>query len=92
MTSAAPILQDLSGIIKSVAEWFDGLDDNTRKTIVHIAAIGVVAGPAVSWFGKIQKAVGTVTDGFGKGIKHVGTDLLLCRYPAGRCGYGDVNT
>lgn len=73
MKSAAPILQDLSGIIKSVAEWFDGLDDNTRKTIVHIAAIGVVAGPAVSWFGKIQKAVGAVTDGFGKGIKHVGT-------------------
>ncbi len=73
MTSAAPILQDLTGIIKSVAEWFDSLDDGTRKTIVQIAAIGVVAGPAISWFGKITKAVGTVTDGLGKGIKHVGT-------------------
>jgi len=41
------VLKSVSSIIKEVTDWFNGLDENTKKTAVTIATVFAATGPAL---------------------------------------------
>ena len=41
------VLKSVSNTIKEVTDWFNGLDENTKKTAVTIATVFAVTGPAL---------------------------------------------
>lgn len=53
-----PILLDMVSGIKAAVEWFKGLDDSTKKTILVFAGIVTAAGPVLIIIGKIGVALG----------------------------------
>lgn len=64
-----PIAKSAVEEIKKFTEWFNSLDESTKQNIVRFAEIVVVAGPAVTIFGKLTSGVGKLVSGGGKLIK-----------------------
>ncbi len=70
----APILRDtiiplLSGFgekISNLIEWFAGLDEGTKRTIITILGIVAAVGPVLLILGKVVGAVGTIIGIFSK--------------------------
>ncbi len=60
MQVLAPIIQSLAGKISALAEWFSGLSDSQKKTIVIIGMVVAAIGPVLVIVGKVISAVGTV--------------------------------
>ncbi len=66
----APVIKDtiiplLSGFgekISSLIEWFAGLDDNTKNTILTITGIAAAVGPALLVFGELSTGIGSLIE------------------------------
>ena len=60
MKTLGPILEDLVGIIKGVTEWFSGLTDGQKKTILAIVGVIAAIGPALVAFGKVATGISAI--------------------------------
>lgn len=56
-----PVLEKLSEKLSAAIEWWHGLDQGTKNTIVKYTGIAAVIGPALMAFGKMATVIGTVT-------------------------------
>ena len=59
-----PILREAAVRLGQVADFLNGLSDDTRESIVHWAKLGLVVVGAVAGFAKIAGVIGTVAGGF----------------------------
>lgn len=55
----APMLERLIEIIRSVSEWFSGLDESQKQTIVVIGLVVAAIGPLLMMIGSVISAFGT---------------------------------
>jgi hypothetical protein len=67
-----PILGELAGMIKGVAEWFIQLDDGTKEWIIRIAALAAVLGPVLLIVGLLIGALGTIATVLGLVLSPIG--------------------
>ena len=72
LKTGAPLLKDLSEIVKEVGEWFDSLTDAQRENIVKWSALIAIGGPAISTLGKAAKGMGDLVSTIGSGVKKAG--------------------
>lgn len=79
LTTGAPLLKDLSEVVKEVGEWFNSLTDEQRENIVKWSAFIAIGGPAVSTLGKITKGMGSLVTTVGSGVKKVGDWLAAAK-------------
>lgn len=61
----APMLEKLAEICKKVAEWFKGLDDSQKETIVKIGLLAAAIGPALIAIGKMSTGLSQMIKYFG---------------------------
>jgi len=61
-----PLVQSFGEKISNLIEWFAGLDDNTKKTILTILGVVAAVGPVLMILGKIVGVVGTIIGIFSK--------------------------
>lgn len=52
-----PIVRDVISGLRDAVKWFGDLDEETKKTIITIAGIAAIAGPAILAIGKISTAL-----------------------------------
>lgn len=64
----APMLEKLAEICKKVAEWFKGLDDSQKETIVKIGLLAAAIGPALIAIGKMSTGASSLGVGALAGI------------------------
>lgn len=55
-----PVLREIVGVIQDMVTWLNGLDENTKKTIVTIALMAAAVGPVLLIAGKLTSTVGTI--------------------------------
>ena len=55
-----PIFESLSQTLKSVTEWFKGLDDGTKRTILTVLAIVAAIGPLLVILGTIASSISSL--------------------------------
>lgn len=60
MKTLGPILEDLIGLIKGVTEWFSGLTDGQKQTILAIVGVIAAIGPALVAFGKVATGINAI--------------------------------
>lgn len=53
----APTINSVAEAVKNAAQWFKGLDENAQNTIMTIAGIAAVVGPALIAFGSIAGSI-----------------------------------
>ncbi len=58
----APTLQALADKLQSLAQWFSGLDDQTKTTIITIAAIAAAVGPVIVVVAQLITSVGIIME------------------------------
>lgn len=56
----APIIETVTGALRDFKEWFSQLDEETKTSIVTIAAVVAAIGPVVAIIGTVVSAVGSV--------------------------------
>ena len=59
----APILQDVTEMVKQFSEWFRSLDENQQKTIVTIGLVVAAIGPLLTVFGSVFGGISKITSG-----------------------------
>lgn len=69
----APILKDLAGGIKQVAEWWRGLNPETQQFIVKAAMIAAVLGPVLIIIGSLVSAIGSIIGVIGGAVAGIGS-------------------
>lgn len=90
------LLPVVTKAVEKITEWanaFANLDQETQETILKIAGIVAIAGPALIVFGQIANGISTLITGFGKlktafstggaGIKAFSSALTFLTSPAG---------
>ena len=90
------LLPVVTKVVEKITEWanaFANLDQETQETILKIAGIVAVAGPALTVFGQISNGVSALITGFGKlkdafsaggaGLKVFSSALTFLKSPAG---------
>ena len=55
-----PAIKSIVGVIQTVVDWLNSLDEGTKKTIVTIALVAGALGPVLIVVGKVVSAVGTI--------------------------------
>lgn len=55
-----PVLKDLIAILREAIDWWNGLSDGTKKSIVHFLEFLAVIGPIVTILGKIITVIGFI--------------------------------
>jgi len=60
-----PAFTDIVRKITEAVNWFNSLDDSTKKIILTIAGIAAAVGPALLGIGKLITAVGTISKAIG---------------------------
>lgn len=48
-----PVIEQVSGIIKGLSDWFKNLDDNTKQTIVQVGLLVAAIGPLLAILGTL---------------------------------------
>lgn len=56
-TIMVPIIKDLVAQVSGVVKWFGDLDEETKKTILTVAAVAASIGPLISLIGAVTGAV-----------------------------------
>ena len=56
----APVVQDLAGKIRGLADWFTNLNPGVQETIVKIGLAAAAAGPLLFVFGKLGQSLGVI--------------------------------
>ena len=64
MTSAAPIIDRVQEKVKSFTQWFKGLNDTQKETIIKILAVVAAIAPALIAFGKLSIGVSNTIKAF----------------------------
>ena len=59
-----PALEKLGKFLERTMDWFENLDEGTRRWIVKIAGIVAVVGPAIFILGKLAAGLGIVASAF----------------------------
>lgn len=72
LTTLAPSIQKVAGVIKDGTKWFAQLDDKTKENIVKFGLLAAAVGPVLSVTGKLVSATGSLVEGGGKAIEWVG--------------------
>lgn len=62
LETLGPSIEKVVGWVKKFADWFAGLDDNTKKVIITVVGLVAALGPMI----KIVKNAGTAIKGLGK--------------------------
>lgn len=75
MQSLAPILQQITVVLKDVTAWFKGLDDNTKSAILTVGGIAAATGPAIIALGAVSKGISSTVKGF-KDMKEFGSKAV----------------
>jgi TP901 family phage tail tape measure protein len=65
MSAAIPVMQELVGVIKSLTEWFKGLDEEQQQNIIRWAGITAAIGPVLIISGTLISSLGTLLKLFG---------------------------
>jgi len=65
LETLAPILERVAELVKQFSEWFRGLDDDQKKTIVTIGMVVAAIGPLLVVFGTVISSIGKITEGLG---------------------------
>lgn len=60
LASLQPALQGILGKIKNLTNWFKGLSEGQKETIIKIAALVAAIGPALLIFGKVATSVSSI--------------------------------
>lgn len=60
MKTLGPILEDICNVIRDVTQWFSGLTDGQKKTILAIAGVIAAIGPALVAFGKVASGINSI--------------------------------
>ncbi len=60
MKTLGPILEDICGVIREVTQWFSGLTDGQKQTILAIAGVIAAIGPALVAFGKVATGINSI--------------------------------
>ena len=60
MTMLAPYMDKLAAGAQKLSEWWNGLDDDTKKLIVTIGGIAAVIGPLLVVIGKVATGISAV--------------------------------
>lgn len=90
------LLPIVTKVVEKITEWanaFANLDQETQETILKIAGIVAIAGPALMVFGQISNGISALITGFGKlktafstggaGLKAFSSALTFLKTPAG---------
>ena len=56
----APVVQDLAGKIRGLADWFTNLNPSMQQTIVKIGLAAAAVGPLLFVFGKLGQGLGVI--------------------------------
>ena len=56
----APVVQDLAGKIRGLADWFTNLNPGVQETIVKIGLAAAATGPLLFVFGKLTQSLGVI--------------------------------
>ncbi|EAE9329616.1 hypothetical protein BWG24_11705 [Listeria monocytogenes] len=78
-TALAPVMTEIAGAAKEFASWFKGLDDETKKLIIGLAATAAAIGPVTAGIGLLMMTLNPVSAtiaGVGLGILAVGGALV----------------
>ncbi len=78
-----PALEIITEKVKSVAEWFNGLDDNQKKTIVTIAGVVAAIGPAITIVGGLIGGISGIVTGIGAAIPVITGVVTVLAGPLG---------
>lgn len=60
-----PIGLKLIEMLQGALEWFSGLSDGMKKTIIVVLGIAAAIGPLLGWLGLLVSSVGSIVTGFG---------------------------
>lgn len=71
----APIITEITALLKQFSEWFKQLDPQTKQMIVRAAAITAALGPVIVVVGSIISAIGSIVHGIGSVIS-VGSGII----------------
>lgn len=55
-----PVLKDLIAILRELIDWWNGLSDTTKQSIVHFLEFAAVLGPIVTIVGKLITIIGFI--------------------------------
>lgn len=61
-----PAISKVVKKVKEFTEWFRGLNDTQKETIIKIAAVVAAIGPALIIFGKLSTGISSIISVFGK--------------------------
>lgn len=67
-----PLLREIVGILQDVVDWLNSLDDDTKETILKVAAVIAVLGPLITVIGTVVSAIGTVVSVVGTVMSAIG--------------------
>lgn len=68
-----PLLRDLVAEIQGVVDSLNALDDGQKKTIMQVAAVVAVVGPALMVIGGVISAIGTIVGAVGSVLAWLGS-------------------
>ncbi len=60
LSSLAPVIDDFCSSIKDLKEWFDGLSESQKETILKVALIVAAIGPAIMIVGQVCGGISKV--------------------------------
>lgn len=72
MESLTPVFEFLTDVIKSVVEWFTGLDDSVKTTIAVIGGLVAAIGPLLLVIAPLFEPLGQIIDHFSKATEVAG--------------------
>lgn len=72
----APILKDVAQVVREFSKWFGALPDGAKETIVRIAALIALIGPALVIIGKITTGIGSIVSIGGKLVTFLSGSLV----------------
>ena len=64
LTVAAPVIQQVTGLIQQLTAWFQNLSPETQENIVKIAALAAAIGPVIAIGGTLISTLGTLVSAF----------------------------
>jgi TP901 family phage tail tape measure protein len=78
LEALAPTIDKLSGLLNSLNERFQNMDDKQKSVTTKLVAFGAAIGPVTIAIGGFVKGIGNITDGVGKAIS--GISALLVKF------------
>lgn len=59
-----PIIREMVGVIQSVVDWLNNLDEGQKTTILRVAALAAAIGPVITVVGGLVSGLGTLVSAF----------------------------